>query len=288
MLPTWDDGYPDQTRLRHEVMSMAQSIVDVLLESIPRGAIKGIYLKGSAIKRWDSPIDYVPEISDVDLHIALCDDDAWREHLGTVAQALEVQRRVESRYLSKVSGPLHTPRPQLVDMNRVIAELDVFVHSPRKTVTVMYGEEYPLGDYGESAPLMREESDRLVENADYLTQFPIQLVDKPGRYTENALRSLVWRVSPAGPRVLHISGVDMELAWDLNRTGVVSTLFELGHDDIAKQYAEFYLAGWRYFLSGFENADAGRDAITAAVEVISMGAEVAKAWLASQNGGQAP
>ena len=57
MLPTWDDGYPDQTRLRHEVMSMAQSIVDVLLESIPRGAIKGIYLKGSAIKRWDSPID---------------------------------------------------------------------------------------------------------------------------------------------------------------------------------------------------------------------------------------
>ena len=33
-----------------------------------------MYAQGSAVKRWDSPIDYVPILSDVDLHIHLTDD----------------------------------------------------------------------------------------------------------------------------------------------------------------------------------------------------------------------
>lgn len=243
MLPTWDDGFPDPTRLRHEVMSMAQSYVEVLLELIPHSAVQGIYLKGSANKRWDSPIDYVPDISDVDLHIDFYHDDAWRAHFGTVAQAIEVQRRVESRYISKVKEPVHTPRPQLIVVNKVMAELDDFVPSPPSTVNTLYGLEYPAAEYSAPEAIRRGDSVRLVENSDYLTEFPMHLIDKPGKYTWNALRALILRVSPAGPRVLHISGIETERAWGMNRTEVLSALNEVGYSELARHYAEFYLAG---------------------------------------------
>ena len=35
-LPNWDDGYPDQKQLRHEVTCMAESFVETLLELIPK------------------------------------------------------------------------------------------------------------------------------------------------------------------------------------------------------------------------------------------------------------
>ena len=33
--------------------------------------IEFIYAKGSAVKPWDSPLDYVPILSDLDIHIKL-------------------------------------------------------------------------------------------------------------------------------------------------------------------------------------------------------------------------
>ena len=68
ILPEWNHHYPDPGKLRHEINHMADSFVEVLLDDIPSQEIRGIYLKGSAQKEWDSPVDYVPEISDVDIH----------------------------------------------------------------------------------------------------------------------------------------------------------------------------------------------------------------------------
>ena len=62
----------------------------------------------------------------------------------------------------------------------------------------------------------------------WVDRMPLHLVDKPGRYLREALRQLVWRVSPAGPRVLHVSGVDTERAWSMNRTRVIHALREAG------------------------------------------------------------
>ena len=74
---------------------MAECFVSVLLDRIPSDEVRGVYIKGSAQKQWESPLNYVPEISDVDMHLWFHGDDTWKTHLGTVSQALEVQRRVE-------------------------------------------------------------------------------------------------------------------------------------------------------------------------------------------------
>ena len=93
---------------------MVEAFTEVLLEEVPRSEIEGIYCKGSVLKDWDSPLDYVPELSDVDIHLLLCDDGAEERYLGSVEQALRIQSRVEERYFSRAPQRLHVPRTQLL------------------------------------------------------------------------------------------------------------------------------------------------------------------------------
>ena len=69
MTSDWPVNYPSKSALRREVQAAIDSWVEVLLDRLPDGAVRGIYFKGSAQKAWDSPVDYVPELSDVDLHL---------------------------------------------------------------------------------------------------------------------------------------------------------------------------------------------------------------------------
>ena len=279
--PTWGSRFPDRERLRYEAECLAECFRDELLALIPEGEIRAIYLKGSVVKPWESPLDYVPEVSDVDMHIWFRDDAAWPMYLGTVSQALEVQAGVEARFAERVSRPLHEPRPQLIVMNKMMAEHEGFLHSPRSTVKVLYGEEYPEADYSDSAGIRRHDANQLVGEAAWVDRMPLHLVDKPGRYLREALRQLVWRVSPAGPRALHVSGLDTQRAWSMNRTGATLALRDLGLASLADGYTTFYLSSWDYFLSGFTDSDAGRSAIQAAEKVLTESAEIGRRWLAA-------
>ncbi len=279
--PTWGSRHPDRDTLRREAECLAECFRDQLLALIPGGAIRAIYLKGSVVKPWESPLDYVPEVSDVDMHIWFRDDAAWPMYLGTMPQALEVQAGVEARFAARVPRPLHEPRPQLIVMNKMMAEHEGFLHSPRSTVKVLYGEEYPEANYSDSAGIRRHDANQLVGEAEWVDRMPLHLVDKPGRYLREALRQLVWRVSPAGPRVLHVYGLDTEQAWSMNRTGVTQELRDLGMASLADGYSTFYLSSWDYFLSGFTDSDAGRSAVQAAARVLTESADIGRQWLAA-------
>jgi hypothetical protein len=65
-------------------------------------------------------------------------------------------------------------------------------------------------------------------------------------------------------------------AWSLNRTRIISSLSELGEDDIATVYRDFYLLAWAYFLSGYADTEAARRAISAGVEVMARGVAAAR------------
>ena len=114
------------------------------------------------------------------------------------------------------------------------------------------------------------ECDRLLADAGYLAgDYPLHIIDRFGKYVAEGLRTLAWRVSPAGPRALHILGLDTEMAWSLNRTGIVSLLAEMGELELAGSYLEFYAAGWRLFNSRYQDFDAGRAAASAGVGAVS-------------------
>jgi len=280
MIPSWDDSYPDQEVLKTEVDSLVQAFVGVLLEEIPRAEVEGIYFKGSAQKEWESPLDYVPELSDVDIHLLFADDLAVERHLGSARQALHIQSQVEGKYFSKVANPLHIPRPQLIVLNLLWRQED-YVPSPRKAVSVLYGKDYPEADYGDQERIRRIDGDKLLGEGEFLARFPLQVVDKPARYLWESLRSMVWHVSPLGPRVLHLLGLPTAEAWSLTRTRVVSLLKAMDESQLAHDYAEFYLSGWRYFLSKYRDSDAARSALASGVSALNRGVEIAKTWLSS-------
>lgn len=47
---------------------MVTALADALVDRFG-DRISHIWVKGSAQKRWDGPVDYVPELSDVDIHL---------------------------------------------------------------------------------------------------------------------------------------------------------------------------------------------------------------------------
>jgi hypothetical protein len=253
---SWDERYPDPTALRREVEAMVAAYVDALRGSVPDAEIAGIYFKGSAQKEWNSPLDYVPELSDVDVHVLLADDEAAEEYLGTPEQALELQAAAEAAYFAKVPEPTHVPRPQLIVLNSVIEEPD-FVPTPAEAITVLHGGDYPAG-----APLSHEK---------------LKDIDAR-RLAGEALRGMVWRVSPAAPRVLYLLGVPFAEAWTANRTRLVALLEEAGERGLAARYSQFYLSGWDYFLSAYGDHGAGRRALLAGIDVLRRGVEIGDAW----------
>ena len=115
--PEWDARFPDRDQLRAEVHCLAACVRDQLLALIPADEIRGLYLKGSSVKAWESPLDYVPEVSDVDIHVWFRDDNSWRRHLDTVPQALEIQAGVEACFKDRIARPIHHPRLQLIVLN---------------------------------------------------------------------------------------------------------------------------------------------------------------------------
>ncbi len=274
MTPEWTDKYPSAEALRREVSAMVDTWVEVLLDRIPRSEIAGIYLKGSAQKDWDSPVDYVPELSDVDIHLLFRDSSCVGKWL-TVENALEIQALVEDAYRKKISSPLHVPRPQLTLLNH-LKEDPEYRPSPIQAVTTLYGDRYPEYEDEDEQRLKEIARARLASYTDVLATLPGTLIDKPGVYILSALRGLNWRVSPLGPTVLLLGGMPWSQVWLLNRTQIIGLFREQGETELAGDYSAYYLSGWDYFLSGYADSAAARRSVAAAVRVLKRSREIAR------------
>ncbi len=256
---------------------MLDAFVEILFEAIPRSNIAGLYFKGSANKEWDSPLDYVPEISDIDIHLLFTDDASLGKYLGTPEQALDIQSRVEKRYFSNNKKPYHIPRPQVMVLNLMLQE-DDFVSSPESTISILYGKEYPQAECRDEKKITQVDCKHLLDQEEFIKNFPLHIVDKPSKYLWQSLRNLVWRVSPVGSRVLSMTGTPYTKAWGINRTKVVALLQALGENELVGDYSQFYLSGWDYFLSNYADTEAGRRAIISGINTLRRGIEIAKTF----------
>lgn len=277
-LPDWNDGYPDPERLRHEVSCMSDAIVETLLDNIPNDEIRAVYLKGSAKKRWDTPIDYVPEASDLDVHVWFHDDELESSLFSDLDQAFKVQRDIGERYQRKCPQSIHTPRPQIMILNTLLRRPG-YMHSPPDSARVLFGEDYPAADYSGADGIERYKCHDLLAFADILDRYPYQVFDRPDKYLAELLRDLSYRVSPVGPITLHLAGLDPMTAWSMNRTHVTRALEDIGERDLAETYVGYFLARWRWFLSGAADLDSVRGSVRTALNVLKRAESVANARL---------
>jgi len=276
---SWKSDWPSQIKIREEVEAFVDVVHDVLVTAISPSALRGLYYKGSAIKKWESALDYVPEISDVDFHVWLKSEADVERVFGSMDVALDVQASLEREYARRVPTPAHHPRPQFVIMNKLLEDPDYSPSAPDQ-VRVLRGVSCPSGSY-DSKKMLETDCRRALSDESFLAKLPGSAIDKPGRLLWKVLRDLVFRVSPAGPRAIHLLGTPTEVAWESNRTRIYQELLDRGRTDLAEAYASYYPAGWAYFLSEWKDTNGGREAVREGIRVLELSAEVARQWMSA-------
>ena len=104
-------------RLRAEAHGMAAAYLDALLAESPSDSIVGVYVKGSSIRPWDTAIDYVPELSDVDIHVRSAADAP--SVIESFPYALRIAEVALAGFRHRFPSPEHTPRPQLFFLKHI-------------------------------------------------------------------------------------------------------------------------------------------------------------------------
>jgi hypothetical protein len=276
-IPPWSDPFPDATQLRDEVNGMVESVRDALLGALPNDQIAGLYFKGSAQKTWNTPLDYVPELSDADIHIWFTETAEESTHRIGIPLGQRIQADIERRFFEKHRHSLHVPRPHFVVLNDLMKQKN-YVSSPTTAVDKLYGLPYPESDFSDIHRLRMIDYENMMCEVGYLDRLPMKIIDRPGHYLWEALASIAWHISPVGPRVLTLAGTDPQTAWSMNRTQIVRALETVGEAEFADVYATYYFAAWQFFFSGRSYSVAAQEAVIAGVNVLKRGIEFAKVW----------
>jgi len=263
----WTKKYPNPVIVKKEIDVMINTIVKSLLKAYSRKEIKGIYLKGSANKRWDTIVDYVPEISDIDIHVLFWKNSMANDFCRTFTEALNIKKQIEIGYHRSISNPIHLPRPQITVINH-LQKQENYEPSPSETVKVLFGSQYPGGTFDEKKPSKKAYIKMILTEKDFLARYPLQIVDKPGKYNFVSLRLISWRISAIGPKILVLHNIQRKEAWSLNHTGVYRKLSEIGHRKLADDYALFYKKCWDYFLGHFQDGKSASVALISGVNVL--------------------
>ena len=218
------------------------------------------YAKGSAMKNWKSPIDYVPVVSDLDMHIMMTDSDPLFPATSEgFASSIKVTQVYEDRFVEERKDHLHIPRAQVVHINPNLDD-PLFILPQVSDVHVMVGSpkdsELPTIE-----DVRRADRKQILELAEYLEDLPRQVFDRVGLDFWTMLRRINWRVSPSPVRLLSQNHPSPLYVWKWNRTRILKELRANKYDVIADSYQNFYDVGWKLFLSKFAGHSDLRDIV---------------------------
>ncbi len=258
---------PRLMRARHDV--------DVCIETWS-GVLRGYlgprvlyaYAKGSAIKDWSSRIDYVPILSDVDIHLMLAEgQELLSEDGGAFEEAMGLSSGYEQRFVEYNPDHLHIPRTQIVILNEIQRQEDYVPPLP-EDVRVMFGEPVWMEPLAPDA-VRRIDLERLKSDGESLQRLPMHVVDRTGPDLWVTIRQhLNWKVSPSPFRLLSQISADPLAVWSWNRTRIHGELVKRGYGEIAALYRAYYEAGWEFFESGMRSYSALRTMVAKGYRVV--------------------
>jgi len=259
------DHYPLK-KVRQEVYSCIDTW-KTIFETRFGGRIEYAYAKGSGIRDWDSPIDYVPVLSDVDIHIKLGNNASLFSGPDTAfKEAIETSGRYEEMFLERNPDPVHVPRTQIVVLDDAMGDPDFLLPLDSGNIHVMLGEP-ELRTTKEEEKIRAIDFKRLIGLEDTLRSLPFRIIDKVGLDYWYLIHRLAWEVSPTPVRLL-TQVVEPEEAWGWNRTTVCEELEEQGFPEVSRGYREYYLSGWEMLFTDFRDSQVMREVVSKAHEVL--------------------
>jgi len=232
--------------------------------------IEYVYVKGSSVRVWDSPIDYVPVLSDVDIHIKLREGSSlFEENAKQFEEGLAISAEYEERFLDENPDPLHVPRVQVMALNRHLSNPDFVLpaYIPGQNVLIGKIDSWTVQHPDEVKAV---DLRNLLRLRDVLAPLPERVMDRVGIDLIALIRMLCYEVSPAPVRLLSQFEDDPYRVWDMNRTAIYAELKKHGFTDLAESYRDYYLTGWEVFRSGFLDSKAMRRLVNRAYSVLEL------------------
>ncbi|MHA1633833.1 MAG: hypothetical protein ACTSUZ_04675 [Candidatus Thorarchaeota archaeon] len=251
--------YSDMMGKAREDIHCATEVWVEALQEILGPRLESIYSKGSANKSWDSHIDYVPIISDVDIHITLNDSKPlFGNYSDDFDKAVKVSQWCEEEFCRRRPDHLHIPRMQVIDTH-ALKEGGTYTPPRPQDIKVLFGEP-PLPKRLPSPETIRKgDMERIIEEREYIFESSRRIFDRSGLDLWVVIRVMTWKVSPSPVRLLTQDHPDPIDVWSWNRTKILGALKHEWFEKLARHYHGFYDAGWRLFLSGFKDLAAFRE-----------------------------
>ena len=257
----------EQMREARKDVDTAVAVWRGVIEELLSDRVEYAILKGSASKHWESPADYVPVVSDLDIHMATRGGGPlFPLNREGFLRSLETTRIIEERFLEQRPRHLHIPRPQVVVMKEEHA--DWLPETPGE-VSALYGE-VPLKPPEPTEHLRARDLAELRLLGPLLDRLPEQVIDRIDLEYYRVLRMVCYVVSPSPVRVLSQTHPDPKHLWTLNRTGVIRELKRHGYAELADSYRDYYMAGWAAFTGGFRDNEAMRRLLARAYTVLEL------------------
>ncbi|MFX1508510.1 MAG: hypothetical protein ACFFDC_20710 [Promethearchaeota archaeon] len=223
--------------------------------------VEFIYAKGSAIKPWDSPLDYVPILSDLDIHIKLVDGLEISKNIpDSIIRSLEISEKYEHNFNKKYPESFHLPRIQLVTVNH-LKKLPEYVPPRLSDVRIIYGEP-EITVIPKPSRIREIDFNHIMEIKETLNNLPMNLIDRSGLDYWVLIRKINWQVSPTPTRLLtQIIDTDPLEIWSWNRTKIIAELENHSFEELIHNYKQFYLKGWEAFLAQHQKTQTLREII---------------------------
>lgn len=252
---------PDYHALQKDAKKDVETALDVWSDILQHRIdikVQYAYAKGSSVKPWDSPVDYVPVISDLDIHIRTEDGNLFPED-ESFKQAMRMSEEFESQFLGNRPKYLHIPRNQIILMGK-LEQLDNYTPPRKQDVRTLFGayQEPPLPP---AARIRAIDRTNLLNEEAYLQEMPMMVLDKTGLDYWNVIRKMNWRVSPAPIRLLNQTSDNPIETWAWNRSRIIDELEAQNHHELANLYTRFYMSSWTLFLSKFSDLQAFREVV---------------------------
>ncbi|MBM3292279.1 hypothetical protein FJY84_06335 [Candidatus Bathyarchaeota archaeon] len=252
---------------RRDVIACIQ-VWKKLFETFYSNILDYAYVKGSAVKKWDSAIDYVPMLSDVDIHFKIKDGANFFSSENKFREAIKINELYEKKFVNKNPNYLHIPRIQVLELNSRLNNLDFVLTSELHNEDILFGNPEKI--------LKREVNEirtldlkMLLNLQELLNNLPMSVLDRSGIDFITLIRRLSYEVSPSPVRVLSQILDDPYEVWNLNRTDICKKLLECGFTDLAKSYSGYYFTGWDVFRTSFRDTALMRSLLLYGYEVLS-------------------
>ncbi len=268
------DKYSEEMKQARKEVNLCLEIWKSLLIENFSTIIDYMYCKGSATKEWDSYIDYVPMLSDVDIHVKVKEDANFFDDESSFHESVRLPELYEERYVEKNPDYLHIPRIQIMTVNRLTQLID-FVYPRKDDIISLFGQPTVFEN---REPLIIRELDlrKALLLEEFLPTISLSMIDRTGLELWTMIRRMSWRVSPSPVRLISQTHEDPLSLWRLNRTKIVEELDKLQYYKIAENYKNYYDTGWIAFKEEFRNSYTLRKLISLGFSVLKLCLEKAK------------